>query len=599
MHRIKIYFLAFMLLSLSACKGFLEEEYLSGINSASIDDSPEAFETLTNSAYVTLRAWYGKENVWDLTESGTDLYTYGLDNRSIGFNIYSSFTNAEEQERMGATWRELYRGLNTVNLVLDRIDNVPYEDVSVRDQRKAEMKFLRAHYLWLITEIWGDVHFATEPTEVALRTANRTPRATFYEQIFKDLNEAKAYLPASYPDNEYGRVTLPAAEAFLARAHLYRENYDSASYYANRVINNYNFGLEDDWEKLFAINNIQNQEAVWAVNYSDDLLYTKSNLTDPNGNFYNANGLIQREGGNQGHVMYEIRYENLSWGMVRDKQNGRGFQRWMPTKFLIDLYDEEIDERFYGSFKNVWYCNSTAARPRWVGGKYYIDGVEYAIPDSLNFKVMFAVGDTAIYFSKKPVPESEKARFSPDNIRAWHPTKGYAIVDINDMYNPDGSPNDDVINRQFYFPITKRYEDTTRLDLTTATTKRDVVVFRISEMYLIAAEAEMMRGNTTDALNAINTLREARSIEGKEAEMRITASELNIDFILDERGRELATENQRFFDLTRTGKLVERVKAHNPDAAPFIQEYHKLRFIPQNQIDAMPDNTGYQNPGYN
>jgi hypothetical protein len=598
MQRYNIGIIFSLLLSLTACQGFLEEEYLSGINSNSIDDSEEAFETLINSSYVTLRAWYGKENAWDLTESGTDIYTYGLDNRSLGFSLYNSFTNAEEQERVGAMWRELYRGLNTVNLILDRIQDVPYDDPLLRDQREGEVKFLRAHYLWLITQIWGDAHFATAPTETAEREANRTPRAEFYAQIFQDLHAARSVLPASWPDSDYGRPTVPACEAMLARCHLYRETYDSAAYYARRVIDNYDFALVDEWSELVAIDNIQNEEIVWAVNYSDDLQYNNSGLTDPNGNAYGASGLIEREGGNQGHVMYEIRYENLGWGMVRDIQNGRGFQRYMPTDFFINLYDEEIDQRFFGSFKNVWYCNSSSARPRWRGDSYFIDGQEFPIPDTLKSQPMFEIGDTAIYFSKTPVPESQKARFTQDDIRAFHPEKGYVIIDINDMYLPDGSPNNGVINRQFYFPITKRFEDTTRIDLTIAATDRDPAVFRISEMYLIAAEAEMISGNRGAAATLINTLRETRAIEGREADMRITEADLDIDFILDERARELATEYQRFWDLTRTDKLVERVRAHNPDAAPFIQPFHRLRFIPQNQIDAMRNSQGYQNPGY-
>lgn len=592
-----IFFLSFLLLA-SSCQNFLEEEYLNGINSSSIDDSPEAFETLINASYVTLRAWYGKENGWDLTESGTDIYTYGLDTRTIGFSRYNSFTNAEEQERVGALWRELYKGLNTTNLVLDRIDEVEYDDLALREQRKGEVLFLRAHYLWLITEIWGDVHFATEPTETAEREANRTPTSVFYEQIYEDLRNAKSRLPVAWPDNQYGRITMPAAEAMLARTYLYRENYDSAAFYARRVINNYDFELLDDWSDIFRIDKIQNDEIVWAVNYSSDLQYSRSGLTSPDGTAYNAAGLIQREGGNQGHVMYEIRYENLSWGMIRDLNNGRGFQRYMPTKFFLDLYDAEIDERFHSSFKSVWYCNTEAARPRWRGNSYFIDGVEFPIPDSLKLQPMFNLGDTAIYFSKTPVPESQKARFSPTDLRAFHPTKGYAIVDINDMYLPDGSPNDAIINRQFYFPITKRYEDSTRLDLTIGASKRDVPVFRISELYLIAAEAELLRGNTAQATDLLNALREVRAVAGREADMRITAADVDLDFILDERGRELATEHQRFFDLKRTGKLVERVKAHNTDAAPNIQEYHALRFIPQNQIDAMRNSEGYQNPGY-
>jgi len=108
----------------------------------------------------------------------------------------------------------------------------------------------------------------------------------------------------------------------------------------------------------------------------------------------------------------------------------------------------------------------------------------------------------------------------------------------------------------------------------------------------------MMQGNMSEALSFINELRRARSVEGREDDMMVTADVLDIDFILDERARELATEFQRFFDLKRTGKLVERVRAYNHDAAPNIQEYHALRFIPQSQIDAMLDGANYQNPGY-
>jgi hypothetical protein len=69
---------------------------------------------------------------------------------------------------------------------------------------------------------------------------------------------------------------------------------------------------------------------------------------------------------------------------------------------------------------------------------------------------------------------------------------------------------------------------------------------------------------------------------------------------LDERARELATENLRFFDLKRTGKLVERVQAHNTDAALNIQDYHAIRFIPQEQLDAVRNTDEFiQNPGYN
>ena len=86
---------------------------------------------------------------------------------------------------------------------------------------------------------------------------------------------------------------------------------------------------------------------------------------------------------------------------------------------------------------------------------------------------------------------------------------------------------------------------------------------------------------------------------GHVAEVQILPSQVTLDFILDERARELAGEQLRWFDLKRTNKLVERIKALNPDGAQFIQSFHVLRPIPQSQIDAVANKDEFtQNPGY-
>jgi hypothetical protein len=86
---------------------------------------------------------------------------------------------------------------------------------------------------------------------------------------------------------------------------------------------------------------------------------------------------------------------------------------------------------------------------------------------------------------------------------------------------------------------------------------------------------------------------------GFEAAMEITAADVDLDFILDERDRELMGEVNRWYDLVRTGKFLERVMAHNRKAAAagFVREHHALRPIPQSQIDAV-ENEFPQNPGY-
>lgn len=84
-----------------------------------------------------------------------------------------------------------------------------------------------------------------------------------------------------------------------------------------------------------------------------------------------------------------------------------------------------------------------------------------------------------------------------------------------------------------------------------------------------------------------------------ENEMQISENELTIDFLLEERARELCGEQIRWFDLKRTNKLIEYVRLYNMDAKDNIQDYHMLRPIPQSQLDAITNKEEFkQNPGY-
>jgi hypothetical protein len=91
----------------------------------------------------------------------------------------------------------------------------------------------------------------------------------------------------------------------------------------------------------------------------------------------------------------------------------------------------------------------------------------------------------------------------------------------------------------------------------------------------------------------------AASVTALTANTLTDLTAMGIDYILDERSRELWGEWQRWDDLVRTRSLVTRVKAWNPEAAPYIKDFHMLRPIPQSQIDRVTAGPPFpQNPGY-
>ena len=119
----------------------------------------------------------------------------------------------------------------------------------------------------------------------------------------------------------------------------------------------------------------------------------------------------------------------------------------------------------------------------------------------------------------------------------------------------------------------------------------------------------MMAGQSANSIQKLNELRTARAIAGQSnilsagEEAQVAAKD--IDLILDERARELCGEQQRWFDLKRTGKLLERVQQYNGSAKNNVKDFHVLRPIPQPQLDAItnrtsgPDPEGFwQNTGY-
>lgn len=544
---IKLLSLTCVVFIVASCKKKLQEYNPSGLTGETVYTQAAGFETLVNAAYSFTRFWYGKEEGYSISEMGTDIWTNGTGDVYPQLSTYKNLQGSNTSA-LTLEWNNFYAAINLCNLGIKKIADVTDYTAQQKSQREAELRFLRAFYYWHIVETWGGVHFTTEPTETAITTANKTPEETIYSQIFTDLQFAVANLPASAPV-QYGRAWQAVAKAFLARMYLTRGKNNEAIALANDVIKNYGFTLLPKYSDLWNMANIKNKEVIWAIDYSTNL-----SLNDIQTSAYPYG---HPRGSNNGHLFFLMVYDQVNSAVLaRDINNGRPFNRYMPTQALLNMFDDANDARYDASFQTVWYANKAA------GG--------------------FAIGDTAAYTAKTTIPADVMN------------SKKYTTYDISKVYGANGVP----VQRKFYVSL-KKFKDSTRASANEAQSARDVFVMRLAEMYLIAAEAEFKIGKLDSAAYYINVVRTRAALPGRTANMQITPADVTLDFILDERAREFAGEQMRWFDLKRTGKLLDRVKALNPDAASYIQSYHLVRPIPQTQIDAVTNKNEFtQNPGY-
>ncbi len=123
-------------------------------------------------------------------------------------------------------------------------------------------------------------------------------------------------------------------------------------------------------------------------------------------------------------------------------------------------------------------------------------------------------------------------------------------------------------------------------------TVKDLPMMRLGETYLLLAEAQFKQGNPAGAAASINVLRARAQADP------VTAADIDLNFILDERARELIGEEQRRLTLLRTGTLIERTLRLNGASVTNLTEKNLLLPIPQAEIDKNVSGGLTQNPGY-
>ncbi len=556
---ILIIFITTGLLAFQSCESYLEEEMVSDVSGTQYLTNYSGISDALDGAYSYLKNYYyGQECGLSLTMYGTDVYTNGSDGWYKSLSQYYFDTSASYVRNL---WNNLYAAINQCNGVIAQIGKVTDAEESEIAEVKAEARFLRALYYFIAVQQWGDVHFTLEETVGVELDANKTAKKTIYDEgIIPDLEFAISVLPET--QSEYGRATKGAAQFLLSKVYLRYgwDNNDSDAFenavsYADAVIESGTYTLLDNYGDLFDIDNQENEEVIWSVQNTTNTL--------DNGN------------GNTAHILFQMEYDKLP-GMQRSIEYGRPWKRYCPTEYLLSLWDRQYDARYHNGFQHVWTANNSS-----------------------SLLTNQSVGDTAIFIPGVNVGEvfyvadEDGNRVERTLSEAYYNERQGTSMSI---YTPD----DYTLK---IYPNTLKFLDPDRTDKNQTAGTRDWVVMRFAEAYLIAAEAHYKLEEYDEAAAMLNVVRERAAWPGYETQMDVTAGEVDLDLILEERARELFGENERFYDLTRTGTLVERVKSYcnainyTNYAANNISEKHYLRPIPQDHIDKCEN--GYeQNEGW-
>ena len=289
----------------------------------------------------------------------------------------------------------------------------------------------------------------------------------------------------------------------------------------------------------------------------------------------------------------------------------------MPTYYFMKLW-QDWDARYDAIFQEEFPENA----PRGFTWNEEQAG-KYNLPALIGKKV--AKDKTVLYFTNKSLSQEEEDAYT---------AQGVATVDIDKLYKteavnsyggakvrnpntkyPDLDPNTTTYISES-FPRFMKYRiwdrDPNGTFLLAAPNGQfgfgDVPVMRYAEMPLIAAECMIALGRTSEAATLINKeIRNARVVRPGHnlSEAQVQASDMTIDWILEERARELCGEWLRWFDLKRIlgpqGKFASTITGRNPSMAEddCREEYHTLWPIPNTFLDKLQNAEEFgQNPGY-
>jgi tetratricopeptide (TPR) repeat protein len=232
-------------------------------------DSPEEVGVAVNAMYDALQTCDGGycRNVLmypDAYAGNLDVTGTYVSDREVGRHAITA-----ENDALPGIWGAAYEGINRANNVVASLPLL--EDQFDADEYAAlegEARFVRALNYFTLVKFFGGVPLITEPRWVVDQESN-VPRATagqIWQQVEADLSAAVGLLPSGPGARGDGRANMEAAQALLARAHLYQGKWQQAYDLADAVIEGAEFSLVDSYAGAFE--NEQTSEAIFEIPFT-------------------------------------------------------------------------------------------------------------------------------------------------------------------------------------------------------------------------------------------------------------------------------------------------------------------------------------------
>ena len=481
----------------------------------------------------------------------------------------------------------------------------------------AEARFLRAFAYYNLMDLYGQVPLTTEISTDLPQQSSRSELFNFVETELLAISDD--LLPSG--SNEYGRVDKVAAWALLSKLYLNAEvwtgtaRYEDCINYSNEVINStYNINTNDAngngtaYDELFLADNDTNgaqNEFIFTANFDGLNSQTYGGTTflvhaaiggSMPANEFGVNGgwgglrttkslvnkfplgIIDIAALNNG-----LGGTLSDWGLVGDATengwNGPDMEMYETSNNVYELYADLLGNQMKFRFNENWGNNYG---DNGSDGSLDPGGANIVIPGDGVYHVVLDL-NTNSYTIEEELPESDKRgmfytdgqNLEIEDIPSFN--DGYAVTKFK---NIDSNGNQGVDSAGDFV-------DT------------DLALIRLPEIYLNYAEAAL-RGGAGDLNFATAKINELIERGYGNSDHNITSSDLTLDFILNERSRELYWEGQRRTDLVRygyftTGNYLWPFKANQPEGTS-TDAFRNVFPIPSSSISANPNLN--QNDGY-